>query len=191
MRSAIVESAGARERERERDHNVPASRLMIVQPHTSIWIPGKPRESQKRRAQGTTARHGAGTCPQPQQAQARQLLSAAESRSLGRALAALQPDCCKPSCKGHCHCWTSAEALKAPSDSHQQAIAMSGRSRAHKAPQERPAGVEGADHAFRMRVDQRYSSLGTARRRLRQLTFASVRRGRRDTFLSLQLLQLT
>ena len=42
--------------ERERDHNIPASRLTVVQPHTFTWRPGKPRESQKRRAQACKAR---------------------------------------------------------------------------------------------------------------------------------------
>ena len=42
--------------ERETNYNIPASQLIVVQPHTCIWIPGKPRESKKRKAQACEAR---------------------------------------------------------------------------------------------------------------------------------------
>ena len=38
----------------------------------------------------------------------------------------------------------------------------------------RPTGTNGADHAFRMQVDQRYSSLGKARRTLQRVTIVSA-----------------
>ena len=53
--SIITLMPGERGCKRERDYNVPISRLIVVQPHTSIWIPGKPRESQRRRAQAKSA----------------------------------------------------------------------------------------------------------------------------------------